>query len=138
MSAVCFLFFLTAVVCLNLKKKVVTWFSFSSWTFAGNDGFEQDYFEPNWAPGPVGGNRDLARLGGNPGLAFIDENLARIGEKIKCLSCGKLFDKIDKARRHVRNVHLKLKRFDCELCDSSFGRKDSYQKHFAKYHTWFD
>jgi hypothetical protein len=52
-------------------------------------------------------------------------------EHIACSwpDCNRTFDHQSSFRRHYADVHIKLKRFQCEFCGKTFTRKDSVVSH---------
>ena len=51
-------------------------------------------------------------------------------EEIKCELCGKALSNISALSRHKKELHLSLSDpFICEICDKTFKRKYTYEKH---------
>jgi uncharacterized Zn-finger protein len=48
--------------------------------------------------------------------------------------CGKDFYNKWTLKKHVREVHLKLKKWKCDICDEAFVRNNHLQKHLEKVH----
>ena len=54
------------------------------------------------------------------------------GEKpFACAECGKMWISTSKLRSHIRMVHLKEKRFSCEVCDYKTYQKNTMDMHEA-------
>ena len=51
----------------------------------------------------------------------------------KCPYCEKYFQ--GNLRRHIKGVHLKVKPFKCEYCDSRFSQKSDRVKHVRRIHS---
>ena len=50
--------------------------------------------------------------------------------KVKnCEECGKRFKNAKQCKVHIDEVHLKIKNFQCDLCDDSFTRKEHLENH---------
>ncbi|XP_055595985.1 zinc finger protein OZF-like [Uranotaenia lowii] len=49
--------------------------------------------------------------------------------RTQCDLCSNMFSSIDGLRIHVRTVHQGLKPFTCEICGSRFGKKDHLNRH---------
>jgi len=47
----------------------------------------------------------------------------------KCEQCGRRFKKIDYLQKHVRNVHSKLKPYECHKCGMRFGHTSAKSTH---------
>ena len=50
-----------------------------------------------------------------------------------CISCGKLFVKKDKMRRHWEEVHSGIK-YPCDQCSYTSKRKDKLKSHIQNKH----
>ena len=75
------------------------------------------------------------------GKKFIEKSNLRIHLKTHsnqrpyiCEFCGKSYKIICHLKEHINLYHLKIKKFKCPLCDSSFGRKSTLNSHL-KTHT---
>ena len=53
--------------------------------------------------------------------------------RLICPLCSKFFDSMKHARRHVDTIHMKIE-LKCEICGSSFNRKDNLKSHLMKKH----
>ena len=52
----------------------------------------------------------------------------------RCVDCGKSFTQLSNVLQHTRDVHLKDKRFVCEVCKKGFTRLETLQSH-RRVHT---
>ncbi|XP_075243373.1 uncharacterized protein LOC142337761 [Convolutriloba macropyga] len=53
--------------------------------------------------------------------------------RLICPLCSKFFDSMKHARRHFDTIHMKIE-LKCEICGSSFNRKDNLKSHLMKKH----
>ena len=51
-----------------------------------------------------------------------------------CQLCGRTFTKKCDLKRHVNQVHLKLRPYKCNQCDASFPRRPQLKIHVRKAH----
>ena len=68
-------------------------------------------------------------LPSSPGLSPSNPDLASIVKGNQCGQCGKEFASEAVVRRHIREVHLKIKPYKCIRCPASFGRADMLERH---------
>lgn len=54
--------------------------------------------------------------------------------RTKCETCGKHFADASCMKKHVRTVHLKIKRFHCKMCEKMFAEKSNLSKHYIAKH----
>ena len=54
--------------------------------------------------------------------------------RFKCKTCGRDFKGIGHAKEHIENLHLGVKRFQCQYCQMSFGRRGAFNAH-VRSHT---
>ena len=71
-------------------------------------------------------------------------------EELQCKECDKKFTRHDNLERHLQEVHristlninfireLKTNLFNCNYCDSSFGRKQTLNDHILSSHETLD
>ena len=52
-----------------------------------------------------------------------------------CGVCGKRFPSPSNAKFHVETVHMKIKRFQCELCDEKFLHHQKMKEHMREFHA---
>ncbi|KAH3872014.1 gastrula zinc finger protein XlCGF57.1-like [Dreissena polymorpha] len=52
-----------------------------------------------------------------------------------CIECGKLFKWKHDAKKHYRNVHLRLLKFPCSQCNKAFADKSALNIHIASAHV---
>ena len=52
----------------------------------------------------------------------------------KCDICNKLFSNKSNLRKHIKNIHKKIK-FKCEICDKEFSQKDNLLSHKRNIHS---
>ena len=55
-------------------------------------------------------------------------------ENRTCSLCRRVFTRPSNVRRHVENVHLKIKRFKCGICMRAYTKKESLQYHLRTKH----
>ena len=53
----------------------------------------------------------------------------------KCKECDREFGKYNHLKKHIQNIHLKLKPFSCELCDYASSSKDRLISHVTLKHN---
>ena len=53
---------------------------------------------------------------------------------VPCPDCGKLMSGRASLSRHIRDVHLKLKPWKCQLCNTSFTRRRNLDNHVVMLH----
>lgn len=51
-----------------------------------------------------------------------------------CLVCGRIFGRLDKLRRHLRELHYGIKDFECCLCLRKFARNEKLTRHVHEVH----
>ena len=61
-------------------------------------------------------------------------SLKAVDQKFECLFCKTLgkrtvFDQLVNAKRHLFNIHLKIKSFSCEMCNDRFADKNTLKIH---------
>ena len=56
-----------------------------------------------------------------------------IKSRNECGTCGKVFTRTDKLKRH-EETHLKIKKHQCSKCDKTFHRKSDLQRHEQQVH----
>lgn len=49
-----------------------------------------------------------------------------------CVYCGKTFKRIDRLRIH-ENIHIAVKKYECDICGKSYFAKREIQKHMPKH-----
>ncbi len=54
--------------------------------------------------------------------------------KVKCNTCGRVFNNTSHLNVHIRSVHLKLKPHICDGCDAKFGEKSRLLRHINTVH----
>jgi len=61
--------------------------------------------------------------------------LYHTGEKnYTCTICNSKYYKSSHLKRHIQNVHFKLRLMKCEFCGSDFVRKETYRAHIISHH----
>ncbi|XP_063677144.1 uncharacterized protein LOC134813369 isoform X6 [Bolinopsis microptera] len=63
---------------------------------------------------------------GGPGKHDVSER--------SCQLCGKIFTKKCDLKRHINQVHLKLRPYKCDQCYASFPRRPQLRAHIVKHH----
>jgi len=84
-------------------------------------------------------NFDMSQIPGgsnmnNDGSAPFNPMDPNQRNSVICHLCKKVYSRIN-LRRHIRDVHLKMKRFSCPLCPCSFPQKTHLEKHAARKHN---
>ena len=59
------------------------------------------------------------------------ENSLHFGQKHNCRLCGLNYTTFENLIQHVSHVHDKLEKFECEICQNTFSKKSSYERHIA-------
>ena len=60
---------------------------------------------------------------------------SKTGNLFQCSVCYKKFNKKEKLKEHVENVHKGKKPFHCSLCPAKFGSKEKKTLHLASNHA---
>jgi hypothetical protein len=60
---------------------------------------------------------------------------SKTGNLFQCSVCYKKFNKKEKLKGHVENVHKGKKPFQCSLCPAKFGSKEKKTMHLASNHA---
>jgi len=80
-------------------------------------------------PSAMAGNMQPGPSGGGAG-ANADPN-----QRSKpCQICGKVFSRVDSLTRHIKSVHLQIKKHQCHLCQKLFTRKEYLFSHMNSTH----
>ena len=69
----------------------------------------------------------------------INQEIRMMPNKYNCEHCGKTFPQPYKKRRHVQEVHKKIKRHACQYCEKSFFKISSCKRHeltHIEHDTW--
>ncbi|KAL3320947.1 hypothetical protein Ciccas_000362 [Cichlidogyrus casuarinus] len=56
------------------------------------------------------------------------------GRLFKCATCEKVYNRRDKARRHIIEIHYGIRAFVCQFCQKSFTRNDKLVRHVMSVH----
>ena len=55
-------------------------------------------------------------------------------KKIPCPHCHKSYSSNSSLKKHIKDVHLRLKPFKCDVCGESFAEKKTLDRHKASQH----
>ena len=57
-------------------------------------------------------------------------------ESVQCHVCQRWMSRADSLKRHIREVHMKVKAHECPLCGRHFSQKCNMFSHIAKKHAY--
>ena len=67
-------------------------------------------------------------------MKFTDPELVDSKNDSTCRICSKVFSNKYVKERHHKDVHLKLKNFQCQHCNYKCGRKGILNRHYKDVH----
>lgn len=69
---------------------------------------------------------------------LFSKHLDKNYDRVQCKFCKNFYIKGGHIKRHIENVHLKYKQFECGICDASFTERSSLRTHLALVHKKVD
>jgi len=66
-------------------------------------------------------------------VKLVHEKSVVVGSYVPCDQCGSLFLKAS-LKKHIRDVHEKVRAFECDICNKQFGQRSSLKEHILVHH----